>query len=72
MSCHPSCVRPSTTQAHCGTCHVTFGGVYNFDRHRARGVCTPPAALGLLLTNGIWREPPSDRLRHHIGRVRPE
>lgn len=26
-------------RAHCSACHITFGGVASFDRHRAGGRC---------------------------------
>lgn len=53
-------------RSHCGACHVTFGGVASFDRHRqttnvitGRSVlgrsCLPPKSLGLVDNgNGIW------------------
>jgi len=28
-------------RAHCSACHITFGGVASFDRHRAGGECMP-------------------------------
>jgi hypothetical protein len=40
MSCSPTCVQPSPTNAHCAaTCHQTFGAVSAFDRHRRGGEC---------------------------------
>jgi hypothetical protein len=37
---------------HCGSCHNSFGGVSNFDRHRRNGQCVDPAELGLSLLSG--------------------
>lgn len=54
--CLDSCKRPTPAQAHCATCHVTFGGVSNFDRHRSNGRCLPPASLGLTEREDVWRE----------------
>jgi hypothetical protein len=69
--CGPNCQRPTRSQAHCAArgCHRTFGGVGNFDRHRRDGKCLLPSELGMVLKQGIWRVPMSDRARlrlsHH-------
>jgi len=57
MACTDTCQRPAQTQAHCGTCHTTFGGVTGFDRHRRNGQCLDPATLGFMPRAGIWRAP---------------
>lgn len=56
MSCTPNCTHPTTAQAHCGSCHVTFGGVYAFGRHRVAGRCLDPFDMGLARDEaGVWR-----------------
>lgn len=55
--CDPTCVRPTPAQAHCPTCHRTFGGVTGFDAHRINGECRDPATRGYVLNGGIWRTP---------------
>ena len=55
--CGQTCVRPTPTQAHCPTCHATFGGVTGFDAHRKAGACIDPAARGYVEVKGIWRLP---------------
>lgn len=55
--CVPTCLNPTTSQAHCPTCHRTFGGVGGFDAHRRGGICRDPAEFGYELTHGIWRRP---------------
>lgn len=61
MPCDPrTCVAPSPSQAHCGGagCHITFGGVTGFDKHRKDGRCLPPASIGLVAdAHGVWRKP---------------
>lgn len=47
MVCRVECVKPTSSQAHCGACHTTFGGIRAFDVHRRGGVCAPPASLGM-------------------------
>lgn len=47
MVCGIQCVKPTRSQAHCGVCHVTFGGVRAFDVHRRGGECALPASLGM-------------------------
>lgn len=55
--CTSACRRPTPTQAHCCTCHRTFGGVRGFDRHRRGGRCVPPEQLGMVDRDGVWRSP---------------
>lgn len=38
--------------AHCGVCHITFGGVAGFDAHRRNGTCRTPEETGLALLPG--------------------
>jgi hypothetical protein len=66
MSCTPTCVHPSPSQAHCGAadCHQTFGGVGTFDKHRRNGECLAPAELGLRLDHaGVWHRPMDEEAR---------
>jgi hypothetical protein len=60
MTCTDTCVRPSPSQAHCSSCHITLSGVTGFDAHRRGGRCLDPATItkdgGMRLDwNGIWR-----------------
>lgn len=56
MTCVSTCRKPSPSNAHCGACHVTFGSVSGFDRHRRGGQCYGPALLDMHRDgNGIWR-----------------
>jgi hypothetical protein len=57
MVCSASCKHPTPTQAHCGTCHRTFGSVRGFDKHRRRGECVDPATLGFEQRDRVWRQP---------------
>lgn len=48
-------------RSHCSACHVTFGGVASFDRHRQTTgstigrKCLPPRILGLVDNgNAVW------------------
>ena len=48
-------------RSHCGACHITFGGVASFDRHRQTTgstigrKCLPPESLNLTDNgNGVW------------------
>ncbi len=67
-NCGPLCVRPTPSQAHCPTCHATFGGVTGFDDHRRGGVCGDPQAVGYELVREIWRRPmSSDELARRTG-----
>lgn len=60
-SCTPTCRRPTgTTMAHCPTCHLTFGSVGGFDRHRRGGQCLNPTALAMAERDGVWRTPMSE------------
>lgn len=38
--------------AHCGSCHLTFTGVRNFDAHRKDGKCRQPTEIGLNIVQG--------------------
>lgn len=63
MTCRPTCIQPSPSNAHCGAhgCHQTFGSVSAFDRHRRNGVCLSPLAIGLRADRkGVWRYPAPD------------
>jgi hypothetical protein len=63
VTCLAICITPSPTNAHCGACHVTFGSVSGFDRHRRGGECLDPAGLGFVRDrNGIWRYASPDGL----------
>lgn len=56
MSCQPTCVQPSPSNAHCAACHTTFGGITGFDRHRRGGECLIPADLAMHPDGrGVWR-----------------
>lgn len=60
--CLPTCVRPTPSQAHCPSCHETFGGVRGFDLHREGTVydrsCLSPEAVGLVKDDrGVWVRP---------------
>jgi hypothetical protein len=57
VSCLPSCIKPTPSQAHCATCHETFGSVRGFDRHRRGGQCLDPATMPGIHRNpaGVWR-----------------
>lgn len=64
MTCTPTCVRPTPSQAHCAVCHLTYGGVYGFDAHRRDGRCLDPASLGMAPDDsGVWRRPAPDAPR---------
>lgn len=56
-TCTEACRKPSPHQAHCAACHLTFGSVTGFDRHRCAGACIDPATIkGQRLDgNSIWR-----------------
>lgn len=47
-------------RSHCAACHITFGGVASFDRHRSVGSrigrkCQTPESIGLKDNgNSIW------------------
>lgn len=56
MTCLATCIQPSPSNAHCGACHVTYGSVTGFDRHRRAGECLNPRALDMHADrNGVWR-----------------
>jgi hypothetical protein len=58
MACTRLCIAPSPSNAHCAAegCHITFGSVTGFDRHRRGGQCLYPAGIGMHTDrNGIWR-----------------
>ena len=55
--CTPECRLPSAAQAHCPTCHRTFGGVGGFDAHRRNGACRDPVTVGYENQGGVWRKP---------------
>ena len=55
---------PFSTHCHCGLCHVTFATLDSFEAHLIRAPkspvvsgCKPPASLGLVDDNGVWRTP---------------
>lgn len=54
-ACDARCTAPTPAQAHCTVCHVTFGGVSNFDLHRRGGLCLTPESLSLIERRGVWR-----------------
>lgn len=45
--------------AHCTACCRHFSTARNFDRHRRAGQCVDPATAGLVIVDGVWREPPN-------------
>jgi len=58
VSCLAICIQPSPANAHCSAdgCHITFGTVSAFDRHRRDGACLDPATLRMHRDDhGIWR-----------------
>jgi hypothetical protein len=56
VTCTTACIQPSRTNAHCTTCHHTFGSVTGFDRHRRNGECIAPTALPMHKDRrGVWR-----------------
>lgn len=73
MSCTPTCIAPSPSNAHCAAegCHVTFGGVGGFDRHRRDGECLTPAKIGYTAdSRGVYRAPLSDTDRERLAAMR--
>lgn len=49
---------------HCAACHRSFSALQAFDRHQRTGpgrevACLDPAAAGLALRDGVWRQPGS-------------
>jgi hypothetical protein len=71
MSCTPDCRAPTPAQAHCTTCHRTFGGVWGFDAHRKNGQCVDPVTLGYIETDRVWRTPMSEEARQRLISIRP-
>jgi hypothetical protein len=56
MPCLSTCIQPSPSNAHCSACHVTFGGITGFDRHRRGGECIAPSGLDMHPDGrGVWR-----------------
>ncbi len=64
--CTDGCKNPTPAQAHCKTCHRTFGGVTGFDQHRHKlghrqvgpmAICLDPGSFGYVERDGVWREP---------------
>lgn len=55
--CLDTCKKPTPAQAHCASCHVTFGGVTGFDLHRSNGQCLDPASFEYVEREGVWRRP---------------
>lgn len=73
MSCEPSCIRPTPSQAHCPTCHRTFGGVRGFDDHRHNGTCLDPTTKGYVRSaSGIWRTPMTEEYAARVQRMSTE
>lgn len=67
VPCLTDCIKPSPSQAHCGACHTTFGGVSGFDRHRRDGQCLTPDAIGYTPdTRGVYRAPMTEAGRQRI------
>lgn len=67
----PQCAKATKAGAHCGACHLTFGGVRAFDLHRQGRVdvrhCVHPATVGLVERDGVWRQPPmTEELRTRL------
>ena len=70
MSCTRECRKPAPSQAHCATCHRTFGAVGGFDRHRRHGECLDPTTLGMVdRGGGVWRTPMSDEYRERLAAI---
>lgn len=68
MPCLAICIQPSPTNAHCSSCHVTFGSVSGFDRHRRGGECLDPRQLAMHRdARGVWRMDGAraDLVEHH-------
>ncbi|MFY1686426.1 hypothetical protein [Plantactinospora sp. WMMB782] len=65
MSC-ATCRPPTPAQAHCATCHRTFGGVTGFDAHRKDAACLDPAGFGYVERDGVWRTPMTDEARERL------
>jgi hypothetical protein len=73
VTCRPTCIQPSPSNAHCGACHHTFSGVSAFDRHRRGGECINPRDLGLHADpRGVWRYPAPDPTKRAVWPQRDE
>jgi hypothetical protein len=73
MTCTTTCVQPSPSQAHCAAdgCHITFGAVSGFDRHRRDGQCLTPEAIGYSAdARGVYRAPMSEAGRARLAQLR--
>jgi len=68
--CTPGCKMPTPSQAHCPTCHRTFGGVTGFDEHRYNGTCVHPQGLGQKETEGVWRRPMDEEAHERMRQLR--
>lgn len=57
---------------HCAVCHVTFGGIATFDRHRKNSTCHNPLELGLVYSvqRKSWAAPFSTQRESHPERAR--
>lgn len=58
--CLATCKILTPAQAHCVSCHNTFGGPLDFDSHRRHGQCLDPSAVGLVAAVGVWRSRSAD------------
>lgn len=73
MSCTSTCIQPSPSQAHCGACHVTFGGITGFDRHRRDGQCLTPEAIGHTDNGrGVYRLPMTEARAAQLAAMRTD
>ena len=73
MSCTTTCIQPSPSQAHCGACHVTFGGITGFDRHRRHGQCLTPEAIGHTDNGrGVYRLPMTEARAAQLAAMRTD
>jgi hypothetical protein len=71
MTCNGTCTQPTPSQAHCGACHTTFGGVSGFDRHRRDGQCLTPAEIGYTDDGrGVYRAPITNAARERFAALR--
>jgi hypothetical protein len=68
--CDRACGTPTPAQAHCPTCHRTFGGVTGFDAHRSHGKCRNPLTMGYVERDRVWRRPSDLVADGWLGRVR--
>lgn len=71
VPCLNSCIKPTPSQAHCGVCHTTFGGITGFDRHRRNGQCIPPETFGYTQDDrGVYRAPVSETEKARLAELR--